>query len=80
MTLAISVVSVAISVDMRFTVSSSRENSASLASTVLRTPVKADSNSMLDFIAVAPSAMTGAVTIALRVRPMAPVVLLTDSQ
>ena len=66
--------------DIRLTALSSCSNSASEAFTVLRTPVKADSNSMLDCIAAVPSASTGAVTTVESVRPIAPVVLLTESQ
>ena len=69
MTSAISVVLAAISVDICLTAVSSSANCASVAFVVLRTEVKADSNSMLDFTATAPSAATAVDAVAVRSCP-----------
>ena len=66
-------VSVAISVDIRLMDSARRPYSSSDASTVFRTPAKALSKSMEAFIAPTPSAIIGAVTYRLIVRPSAPI-------
>ena len=69
MTSLISPVEAAICVDMALEDAASASNSASVASTVLRTLVKVDSKSSDALMAVAPSASTGVVTVVVSARP-----------